>query len=312
MMLAERVSRTAMVPAAFRNKPDEVLAVVLYGAELGIGPMQALQQINFIAGKPSAAAELLRALVMEAGRQFILSGDDSIATAQCKRKDWTDWRETTFTIFDAQRAGLGQGDGWRKYPDQMLAARVTSKACRMWFPDVISGMSYTSEEVESFTPSSPATRTRQVTHSVTNDETGELASDEKMDELTAALGRLDESDQATVKAKWIDAGLPPLQRGLTTRQASDAHKLVNDALNAPKAGDNDTPLATATQVRAINTLLTKVHVAGPARHDVVREIIERRVDSLNDLTKDEATTVIDRLKANEQQSSSRGESPDSE
>ena len=155
IMLAERVCRTAMVPTALRNKPDEVLAVVLYGSELGIGPMQALQQINFIAGKPSASAELLRALVMEQGHQFILTSDETGAVAQCKRKDWTEFREVTFTMADAARAGLTGGDGWRKYPDQMCAARVTSKACRMFFPDVISGMSYTPEEVESFTETPP-------------------------------------------------------------------------------------------------------------------------------------------------------------
>jgi hypothetical protein len=169
MMLAERISRTAMVPASFRNKPDEVLAVVMYGAELGIGPMQALQQINFIAGKPSAAAEFLRALVMEAGHQFILAGNEDEAVAQCRRKDWNEWRETRFTVSDARRAGLTNGDGWKKYPDQMLAARVTSKACRMWFPDVISGMSYTREEIESFSP--PTFSTRDSTSSIS--QTGE-------------------------------------------------------------------------------------------------------------------------------------------
>lgn len=162
MMLAERISRTAMVPQTLRGKPDEVLAVVMYGAELGIGPMQALQQINFIAGKPSASAELLRALVLEAGHQFIVTADKEKATAQCKRKDWGEWQTTTFTLEDALTAGLihGTNSGWSKYPDQMMAARVTSKACRMWFADVISGMSYTPEEVLAFTThpgSEPAT-----------------------------------------------------------------------------------------------------------------------------------------------------------
>src|ERR1035438_7562079 len=118
LKLADRISKTAMVPGALRGKPDEVLAVVMYGAELGIGPMQALQQINFIKGKPSAAAELLRALVLEAGHKFIINATRTVATARCKRKDWDEYEETTFTIEDAQLARVVSADsGWAKYPD---------------------------------------------------------------------------------------------------------------------------------------------------------------------------------------------------
>lgn len=179
----------------------------------------------------------------------------------------------------------------------------------MMFSDAIAGMSYTPEEIESFTPASSP---RQIaSNAVPSEETGELASDDQMDELVDALGDLTEDEQAIVKTKWIDAALPPLQRGLTTTQARQAKKLVNDVQRAKKGDENDESLATTTQVRAINTLLSKVHVVGPARHDAVRDIIERRVDSLNELTKDEATTVIDHLKGNES-SPSVTTSPDNE
>lgn len=307
-----------MVPATLRNKPDEVLAVVMYGAELGIGPMQALQQVNFVAGKPSASAELLRALVMEAGHQFILSGNNDEAIAQCRRKDWDEWRETRFTISDARRAGLTSGDNWKKYPDQMLAARVTSKACRMYFADVISGMSYTPEEVESFavhTPESSRPTTRNVT---TVGETGEVATDDQYYSLTTSISLLDNDDKARLKALWIEAGLPSLQRGLTKLQAERATQLVTDVLDkvnddvadaevvtvsSRAIGDDSTPTndvvdtATKFQVKAIHTLLSNAGVGPVDRHGVVGTIIGRSIDSMNDLTKLEASTVIDRLTA---------------
>lgn len=296
-----------------------MLAVVLFGAELGIGPMQSLQQINFVAGKPSAAAELLRALVMEQGHQFILDGDSTSATAQCKRKDWDEWRETTFTISDAQRAGLS-GDNWRKYPDAMLAARVTSKACRLYFPDVISGMSYTPEEVESFSPPAARPRLGPVTtrRESRKDETGEVATEDQTYALKTSLSLLDEDDRAKVKVGWIAAGLPSLASGLTSAQAAVALQLVAVVLNAVsddvadaevvevtecESDEPTTPaseitasLATKTQVKAIQTLLGKLGIAGPAKHEAAAAIIGVvSITSMNDLTKDEASQVINEL-----------------
>ncbi len=321
LLLAERISRTAMVPATFRNKPDEVLAVVMYGAELGIGPMQALQQINFVAGKPSASAELLRALVMEQGHQFILSGNGDEAIAQCRRKDWDEWRETRFTISDARRAGLSNGDNWKKYPDAMLAARVTSKACRLYFPDVISGMSYTPEEVESFTTPRSTTSSHSTTESESvNYETGEVASDDQLYGLTTSIGLLQDEDRLRLKVLWHDANLPPIKRGLTAAQAERATQLVMAVLNtvgddvveaevvesfgnesnepATSTSEVTSSLATAPQIRAIQTLFAKVGVAGPAKHEMAAAIIGRSpIESMSDLTKSEASEVIERLKS---------------
>ena len=53
--------------------------------------------------------------------------------------------------------------------------------------------------------------------------------------------------------------------------------------------------ASTAQVRAINTMLSKAAVKGDQRHTFVSSIIGRKVESLNDLTKADASTVIDRL-----------------
>jgi hypothetical protein len=57
----------------------------------------------------------------------------------------------TWTIEDGKRAGLANGDNWKKYPRQMLSARVISEGVRAVYPSVVSGL-YTPEEVQDFTP----------------------------------------------------------------------------------------------------------------------------------------------------------------
>ena len=326
LILAERISKTAMVPPSLRNKPDEVLAVVMYGAELGIGPMQALQQIEFISGKPSAKAELLRALVMEAGHRFIVSGDRESAIAECKRKDWDEPRTTTFTIADAQLAGLLGKDGWKKYPDQMLTARVTSKACRMWFADVIAGMSYVPEEIESFQPvheaptrqrrqAQPAPETRRAPSSgtaisETTDDSGP-ASDDQREFITQSIGMLTDAERDDFHIWWVDNGLPPLKNASFTANNAETVKVhlhslldADDVVEAevvddltpmellPEDRPEDVPMATNPQIGKIRAM-SGAHSEDV--HDLVSEILGRSVTSLKDLTKSEAHRVIDRL-----------------
>jgi hypothetical protein len=154
--LADAISKTEMVPDTLRGRPDGVLAVMMAGFEVGVGPMQALQSINLIKGKPSISPELMRALVMQAGHQIIMEVSDDRATARCHRVGWPSdqWSEFSWTMEDAKRAGLVRGGDspWTKYPRAMLAARVTSEACRNVFADVIAGLSYTPDEVAEFAP----------------------------------------------------------------------------------------------------------------------------------------------------------------
>jgi hypothetical protein len=57
----------------------------------------------------------------------------------------------------------------------------------------------------------------------------------------------------------------------------------------------DPLLATPVQVRAIKTILSRRAVFGPKRCDVASQIIRRQVTSLDDLSKSEATAIIDTL-----------------
>lgn len=143
--LAERLADTDFVPDAMRRKPAAVTAAILAGREMGVAPMTALQHINVIKGKPGQDALLMRALVLAAGHQLEY-GDcsDTRALVRGKRRGEETWTEVVFTADQARRAKIDLGG----YPEDKLIARATSRLCRRKFADVISGLSYTLEELQ--------------------------------------------------------------------------------------------------------------------------------------------------------------------
>lgn len=147
--LAQRVARTEFVPAALRGKPEAVLACFLAGHEVGVSPMQSLAKIHIIDGRPAMAAELMRAIVLRDGHELWIEESTSTScTLGGQRKGSERETRVTWTLDDAQRAGLKGKQNWQKYPTAMLLARSTGALCRAIFPDVLAGISYTVEELE--------------------------------------------------------------------------------------------------------------------------------------------------------------------
>lgn len=152
---AERMSKTLsasrLLPADLHQKPQDVLAIVLTGAELGLAPMQAIRGISIIKGKPTLAAETMGALVRRRSdvcEYLTLKFSDATrATYETKRRGDPTPTTMAFTIQDAQRAGLN-GDNWRKYPAAMLRARCLSAICKAVYSDLVLGL-YDPEELES-------------------------------------------------------------------------------------------------------------------------------------------------------------------
>ena len=151
MKFAETISKSGMVPDNFQGKPANVLVAVQWGYEIGLAPMQALQNIAVINGRPSLWGDSLLALIKAhpsyAGMREWMEGD----TAYCeiKRTLANGEVETTtksFSTQEAQKAGLTNKRGpWTQYPNRMLALRARGFAIRDAFPDAIKGM-ITAEE----------------------------------------------------------------------------------------------------------------------------------------------------------------------
>jgi len=135
------ISRTDLVPKAIRGNTPAILAVILYGREWDLGPMESLQLIDMIEGSPSPAAQLLVAKVCAAGHELFpgeITADS--ATAVLIRHDpglEPRRHEYTFTMADAQRAGIAGKHNFKTYPGVMLYWRAASQLARFAAPDVL-------------------------------------------------------------------------------------------------------------------------------------------------------------------------------
>lgn len=149
--LAAKIANTAMVPKALRGKPDEVLGILLYGREIGVGPMTALQQVHIVEGRPTASADLLWARAQQAGHElWVEHTDDRQCTVAGRRRGWPDERpdtRVTFTLADATRAGLSNKDNWKKNPRRMLQARAKSELAKLVAGDSMLATPFSAEEV---------------------------------------------------------------------------------------------------------------------------------------------------------------------
>ena len=147
---AEMLAKANIVPKAFRGKPADVLAAILWGDELGLGPMAAMNFIDIIDGNPTLNTEGRVALVRRAGHSIQITATATQATAHGKRRDTGDEQTVTWTMEMAKRAKLSGKQVWQAYPEAMLTSRAVSQLTRNLFPDVTGGFSYAAEEVASF------------------------------------------------------------------------------------------------------------------------------------------------------------------
>lgn len=153
MRLSKTLAVAAVMPDSIRNKPADVLAMVLYGQDLGLSPMQAIQGIYVVKGKPQLAAQTWLALARRAGHRItVKEHTPEVCTVEITRGDTREQHTETFTIADAQRAGLAGKDVWKSYPKRMLLARAVSDCCRFICPEIALGFYAEGDEFVDDTP----------------------------------------------------------------------------------------------------------------------------------------------------------------
>jgi len=151
--MAERLATArGFVPVAMEDNPGAIAACILTGLELGLGPMQSLRSIHIIEGKPTLSADLMLAIAIRGGVRATWSATDNERASLRLERDGREPFDYTWTMGDAQTAGLASRQNWRKYPAAMLRARCVSAALRAYCPDVLGAGVYVEGEIEASDP----------------------------------------------------------------------------------------------------------------------------------------------------------------
>lgn len=145
--LAGMLAQSEMVPQSFRNKPLDIIVAMAMGNELGFRPLQSLQNIAVVNGRPSVWGDAFRALIIGSPDLESIEEhfDESTQTATCKiGRRLASGNVATFTgsfsMSEAQAAGLTGRDPWKKYPKRMLQWRALGYAGRDAYPDRLRGI----------------------------------------------------------------------------------------------------------------------------------------------------------------------------
>jgi len=143
MQFADMMSRSSIVPKDYQGNPGNIIVAIQWGAEIGLAPLQAMQSIAVINGRPSIWGDAMLALVRGSGLlEFIReTPTDEGCTCALKRRGDPNEVERTFTPEDAKKAGLwGKQGPWQQHPKRMMQMRARAFALRDVFPDVLRGV----------------------------------------------------------------------------------------------------------------------------------------------------------------------------
>lgn len=174
--ISEYLAKSDLVPRDYQGKAANILVAIAWGAEVGLQPLQAVQNIAVINGRGSIWGDAALALCMsrpdfEDIVEKLDGEDDSrVATCTIKRKGRSPVTRT-FSVADAKKAGLwspelkvkrwdnfkkehvekANDSPWHRYDARMLQMRARGFALRDSFPDAMRGL-YLAEELQGTEP----------------------------------------------------------------------------------------------------------------------------------------------------------------
>lgn len=299
--LADNMCRTPLVPEIYQvgsysnrdKEPDEVVgagtAAILYGMELGLNPIQSLQQIFPVHGQPGIYARTAAALLKARGYKIWTEAtSDESVTVMGEAPDGTA-EASTWTIERAEKAGYvptiddktgdyrknqrGRLIGNEKYltdPQAMLYAKAAMEVCRKLAPDVLMGIGDRDDAAIADDRDAP----RKVRNEAAPSAPG-------VDELRARMGI---------------AAAPKAEQPATTPTAA-----ASDTAPADDTPESETAAPSKDALKTLNGLFERAGVGWRSTEDkakkktVIETLINRTVDDDTPLTADEVAHVTEQL-----------------
>jgi hypothetical protein len=144
--LSEMIAASDLAPKQFKDKPGNCYIAIQMGAEVGISPMQSIQNICVINGRPAIYGDMGKALLLSRGCRIMerdLKQVKELGEALCEitRPDGKTKIVRTFSMDDAEEAKLiGKEGPWSQYKWRMLAWRAFWFAARDGAADLLKGL----------------------------------------------------------------------------------------------------------------------------------------------------------------------------
>lgn len=150
--MATAVSRARMFKDV--DTPERAATKMLVAMAMGFDPMAGLTGIDIIDGNPSPNGHFWAAAIESHPRyDYVVRESTSERCTLEFLRDGEFRGAVTWTMEDAERAGLHGKDNWKKYPRPMLYNRAMTEGVRMFCPQLLGGLrAYSAEELEGISP----------------------------------------------------------------------------------------------------------------------------------------------------------------
>ncbi len=156
-LIAETFISSQLVPKSF-DTPAKIIVAYQAGKEMGMGLWESLTKLYVVNGRVGMEAKSMKGKALNSGKcrkwteeKIGVVGEESEGYRITVERTDGSSGSVEYTWRDAMDAGLVGKDTYKKFADDMLWNRATSKCCRRWFEDVIYGV-YTPEELQAIPP----------------------------------------------------------------------------------------------------------------------------------------------------------------
>jgi len=161
--IAKSLASSTLVPQQFQGQQGyaNCLVALEIAGRMNLSPLQVMQNLHIIHGRPSWGSQFIIALINGCGRfeplQYRVTGKGDDLACQCVAKEIStsaDLEGPTVTMAMAKAEGWAtkSGSKWRTMPDLMIRYRAAAMWGRLYIPDLLVGISHSQEEVMDIEP----------------------------------------------------------------------------------------------------------------------------------------------------------------
>lgn len=213
------------------STPEQAFSLLMIAQSEGLHPARAMQEYHVIKNKPSLKAEAMLGRFQQSGGRvrWVKHEDDEVIAEFTHAASGT--TTVSWNMARAKTAGVTGNDTWKKYPRQMLRARVISEGVRLSYPGCIVGF-YAPEEVMDFTPPPEPIREKPPAPEVVTTD-GEVIDAETVEDEGQKI--------PSTGVSFLD------NNGMSNKELRDAHARLSRMLNNCNTVDDLSAWATVNE-----------------------------------------------------------------